>query len=491
MDLVTKNFVDAVDREDPFGEQGAGAELKKYRLHARGKLLSQSKLTIPKQSYKYSMAAMRKAFEGTEFYQSFPTTDASNQDPSILAQKRTQKRTQNLQMQVTHLTGQEVVFFDGQLVMFGDFPGVSLRRFQGDDRAIERLAALKQHLSQDDSDDPFGLISESSLFQAYTLEVTKDCELTIIHLFSRPEGGRTNGKNRKNEINEIDRLKDNRRQRTIQPLLYLWLREGVRCQIHTRVQSYDADHDAIVKSKIEAKAAPQWINSQTYLHQEPSSHLELSSVCHLDPADHITSVQHSWLDREASLKHLIVAGSTHLSRRSHQVILAGDGSRAELSGLMLSKFHSDHKVEVVHRGRETYSHQNFKGIAYEQGQGSLDGRIHILSGAEGADARFLSRNLLLAPSARIIAIPELLCSCDQVKASHGATVSDLCQEELWYLRSRGLSQAQAYAMLLRGFMLDILLPWPHLADDSLCEALKADICAGASEDSASLEPLRK
>lgn len=487
MDLVTKNFVEAVDREDPFGEQDGGSELQQHRLRARGKLLSQSRLTIPKQSYKYSLAAMRKAFDGAEFYQSFPSAGVSL-DPSILAQNL-HARDGKFRDAKT-LTGQELVFLDGQLIMFGDSPGMSLRRFQGDDGAIERLTALKQRMSQDD-EDPFGIISESSLFQAYTLEVTDNCELTIIHMFSRPCGGRTNGKD---QTNGTHGTHDNR-QRTIQPYLYLWLREGVRCQIHARVQSYyqtdhQDDHDSKMNSNVDL-AAPQWINSQTYHHQEPGSHLELSSVCHLDPADHITSVQHSWLDREASFKHLIVAGSTHLSRRSHRVILAGDGSRAELSGLMLSKYHSDQKLQVVHRGRDTYSHQHFKGIAYKQGQGSLDGRIHILSEAEGADACFLSRNLLLAPSARIVAIPELLCSCDQVKASHGATVSDLCQEELWYLRSRGLSQSQAYAMLLRGFMLDILLPWPHLADDSLCEALKADVCDGASDDSDGIEPLRE
>ncbi|HEX4481284.1 MAG TPA: SufD family Fe-S cluster assembly protein [Rudaea sp.] len=121
-----------------------------------------------------------------------------------------------------------------------------------------------------------------------------------------------------------------------------------------------------------------------------------------------------------------------------------------------SRQHIDVQLDVQHRARDTSSDVLWRGIADGRGRGILRGAITVAQGADGADAQLQTKNLLLSPHAEIDAQPVLEIYADEVKASHGATVGQLDERHLFYLRSRGIPVAEARDLLIAGFVREAL-----------------------------------
>ena len=115
-----------------------------------------------------------------------------------------------------------------------------------------------------------------------------------------------------------------------------------------------------------------------------------------------------------------------------------------------------------------------KAVAADRSHSIFNGAIQVPRPAQRTDAAQLSRSLLLSRRARVDAKPELEIVADDVKCAHGATVSQLQQEELFYLRSRGVDGDDAAALLLRGFCCEVV--------DRLPAAAKAWMASGAIAD---------
>ena len=115
-----------------------------------------------------------------------------------------------------------------------------------------------------------------------------------------------------------------------------------------------------------------------------------------------------------------------------------------------------------------------KAVAADRSHSIFNGAIQVPRAAQRTDASQLSRSLLLSRRARVDAKPELEIIADDVKCAHGATISQLQQEELFYLRSRGVDGDDAAALLLRGFCCEVL--------DRLPPAAKAWMASGAIAD---------
>ena len=113
--------------------------------------------------------------------------------------------------------------------------------------------------------------------------------------------------------------------------------------------------------------------------------------------------------------------------------------------------HVDVHLDVRHAACDTRSDVSWRGVADGRARGILHGAITVAPGADGADARLQTRNLLLSPHSEIDAQPVLEIYADEVKASHGATVGQLDERALFYLRSRGVPLAAARNLLIAGF----------------------------------------
>lgn len=159
------------------------------------------------------------------------------------------------------------------------------------------------------------------------------------------------------------------------------------------------------------------------------------------------------LHEDASVDFHALELGGKLARHEMRVDLAGARSRFDSRGAFVlhQRQHVDTELLVTHRGRDTVSHASWRGVADDRARGVVHGRILVMPGADGADGSFHNKNLLLSPSAEIDTRPALEIYADEVKANHGATVGQLDENVLFYLRSRGIPLDVARRMLVQAF----------------------------------------
>ena len=144
-----------------------------------------------------------------------------------------------------------------------------------------------------------------------------------------------------------------------------------------------------------------------------------------------------------------------LSRTELHIALDGAGAQTHLSGVgALNDGHADVTAHVIHASGKTLSTQLFKYVAGGQGRGVYQGKVTVAQGANGSDSRQTAKGLLVGNRAEIDLKPELEILADDVQCAHGAAVGDLDAESLFYLRSRGIPETEARALLMRAFIGD-------------------------------------
>jgi Fe-S cluster assembly protein SufD len=145
-----------------------------------------------------------------------------------------------------------------------------------------------------------------------------------------------------------------------------------------------------------------------------------------------------------------------LSRMELEIALDGAGAEAHLSGVSVldGKRHSDVTTHVIHRHGDTNSTQLFKHVAGGQARAVYQGKVTVAKGANGSDSIQTAKALLLGETAEVDLKPELEIFADDVKCAHGAAVGDLDADSLFYLRARGIPEAEARGLLLHAFLED-------------------------------------
>ena len=156
----------------------------------------------------------------------------------------------------------------------------------------------------------------------------------------------------------------------------------------------------------------------------------------------LTAVQHGW----------------EFSRLEPHIVQNNGQANSVLKGLQVSKNKNQMATcsKVNFQGPDGTLDQLQKTIASGKSHSIFNGAILVPQSAQKTNAAQLSRNLLLSEKARIDTKPELEIIADDVRCAHGATVSNLQEEELFYLRSRGINSNQATALLLKGYCQEII-----------------------------------
>lgn len=146
------------------------------------------------------------------------------------------------------------------------------------------------------------------------------------------------------------------------------------------------------------------------------------------------------------------------SRCDLHIRLEGEGAECHLIGLDLARgnAHVDRHLFIEHLVPHTKSTQLFKGVFDGDASASFFGLIRVYKGADGTSAHQVDRNLLLSPNATVNSRPQLEIDTDDVSCTHGATVGQLDENAIFFLRSRGLSEEVARALLTEGFTHEIL-----------------------------------
>jgi Fe-S cluster assembly protein SufD len=150
--------------------------------------------------------------------------------------------------------------------------------------------------------------------------------------------------------------------------------------------------------------------------------------------------------------HSVLLGGALVRNNVHPV-LAGEGGECLINGLFLGSDHQhiDNYMLVEHVSPHCGSRQFYNGILDDHAHGVFHGRIVVYKDAQKTDAKQTNRNLLLSDDAQIDTKPQLEIHADDVKCTHGATIGQIDEEALFYLRSRGIDEASARNILLLAF----------------------------------------
>jgi Fe-S cluster assembly protein SufD len=214
---------------------------------------------------------------------------------------------------------------------------------------------------------------------------------------------------------------------------------------------------------------PGWTNCVTQLKQAEGSRIALYRLQrHRAGAVH-TSLLAADLAARAELTAAYFDLGARLVRNDVAITLAGVDARTNLFGLFLAGAgqHIDDHTVIRHAAGTTVSSENFRGIIGSRGRGVFNGKVVVDPGCQRIDARQTNDNLLLGDHAEIDTKPELEIYANDVKCSHGATVGELDDEQLFYLRARGLDAVSARRLLTTAFATTVV-------DEIADERLRAD-----------------
>jgi Fe-S cluster assembly protein SufD len=157
--------------------------------------------------------------------------------------------------------------------------------------------------------------------------------------------------------------------------------------------------------------------------------------------------------RDASVtSHSLLLGGALVRNNVHPV-LAGEGGECIINGLFIGdgRQHLDNFMLVEHASPHCSSRQFYNGILDARAHGVFHGRIIVRKDAQKTDAKQTNRNLLLSDDAQIDTKPQLEIYADDVKCTHGATIGQIEEDALFYLRARGISETDARRLLLQAF----------------------------------------
>ena len=158
----------------------------------------------------------------------------------------------------------------------------------------------------------------------------------------------------------------------------------------------------------------------------------------------------------------------HVSRYQAIIAFAGEGSRVETNGVNLlnGRQHADTTLFLDHAVPNCASREIFRAVVDDRGHSVFQGRIVVRPRAQKTDAKMMTRALLLSDEAEADNKPELEIFADDVTCGHGATTGALDESLLFYLRARGLSEAEAQALLIQAFVGEAI---ESIANDALRE----------------------
>ncbi|GAA5077724.1 Fe-S cluster assembly protein SufD [Lysobacter panacisoli] len=183
------------------------------------------------------------------------------------------------------------------------------------------------------------------------------------------------------------------------------------------------------------------------------------------------------LAKDAEYRRIDLELGAGLSRHELNVALHGQSARLHANGVLLAsgKRHLDTRLGIDHVGRDSSCELTWRGMAAGRSKAAFHGGILIREGADGTAASLSNKNLLLSEGAEIDTQPVLEIHADEVQAAHGATVGQLDQTALFYLRSRGVPADQARALLTAAFCRETLAVMS--ADADLRRALEVRLDA--------------
>ncbi|MCC5832901.1 MAG: Fe-S cluster assembly protein SufD [Chlamydiales bacterium] len=204
--------------------------------------------------------------------------------------------------------------------------------------------------------------------------------------------------------------------------------------------------------------AQDWVNSFADFALDERASVKLVSRFEADETSWQFDAIRATLKRESRFTSCAVVKGGATLRLDYGIRLMEERAEASLYGLCRPEERSHHHVNVLmkHEAPRCRSLQHFKNVLKGISRTSFEGKIHVDRLAQKTEAFQMNNNLILSPRASANSKPNLEIFADDVKASHGATVGQIDEEQLFYLKTRGIPLAQAKELLVEGFCREIL-----------------------------------
>jgi Fe-S cluster assembly protein SufD len=222
------------------------------------------------------------------------------------------------------------------------------------------------------------------------------------------------------------------------------LEEEAEAEVWERYQSADGGSEGLFNGVVELVVGPG---------------ANLRYVCEQELSDRtwVFATQRAELARDASLEWVALGFGSARGKVRMETKLGGPGSSAKVTGAYAGagRQHLDFDTTQEHAAPHTTSDLAFRGVLADRATAVWRGMIRVDPGAQQTDAFQESRNLLLSNRAHADAIPGLEIEANDVRCTHAAAVAQLDPEQLFYLRTRGMSQPQAERLIIDGFLQEL------------------------------------
>jgi Fe-S cluster assembly protein SufD len=199
---------------------------------------------------------------------------------------------------------------------------------------------------------------------------------------------------------------------------------------------------------------------------------------------HDISTRRVEIGRDAHCSWVPIHLGGHLTKQRLDIITAEQGSDMRHTGLYITQGdeHLDLYTTDLHEAGHTTGDTVWKGALTGESRASYEGLIHIVKDAQETDTYLQTHSMLLSPRAKGDSIPSLIVETDNVKASHGGTVGEVDEEQIFYMMSRGIARRDAVRILVEGYFEEVIA---RLHDPVLEEMVRERIAqkiAEAEED---------
>jgi Fe-S cluster assembly protein SufD len=234
--------------------------------------------------------------------------------------------------------------------------------------------------------------------------------------------------------------------------------DGATTHARNLIVAESGSQVTLVESYVNLSDAAYLTNSVTELVAGDNAVVEHLKLQDESPqAFHIATLAAHFGRGSNVLTHSIALGAK-LSRTNIHTHLAGEGLECILNGLYLTRGEqiADHYMIVDHAQPHCDSHEYFNGILADKSKGVFHGRILVRPDAQKTDAKQTNKNLLLSDNATVDTKPQLEIYADDVRCTHGATIGQLNEEAIFYLRSRCIGLETARRMLIHAFAGEII-----------------------------------
>jgi len=195
-------------------------------------------------------------------------------------------------------------------------------------------------------------------------------------------------------------------------------------------------------------------NSVTEVHVGKGARLDRVKLQRDDVASiHLANLV-AGLGAESILHDFTLTVGSRLTRQQGFIRFAGEGATARIAGayLLAGRQHADTRLEVDHAVPGCTSRELFKCVMDESARGIFQGKVVVRPDAQKTDGKQSSHGLLLSPTAEFDAKPELEIFADDVVCGHGATSGEIDEDQMFYLRARGIPEDEARSLLVAAFV---------------------------------------